>query len=144
MGFSKVAIIAAPTRDPRGAIQQSSGVPIVLAPALVAIFQCQQLLGKVSLFLCLRAQWLALQILCAGQLVANQVYVSSGSFWYHAVALARAVWRTRTIRHLRKKIEFEFFALMLGSSGNGLCLVLFWPGWWVLGLIWLAAWLRVD
>lgn len=46
-------------------------------------------------------------------------------------------WNSSQVRRLRKKLEFEFFVLILGC-GNSLCLAVFWPGWFVIGLLYLA------
>lgn len=59
-----------------------------------------------------------------------------GSLLYYSIHLSRqavwALWDGKHGRRLRKKIEFEVFTLILGG-GNNLCLVLFWPGWCILG-----------
>lgn len=49
-----------------------------------------------------------------------------------AAAVANA-WDSKQGRRLRKKVEFEFFVLILGC-GNSFLLVCLWPGWIVLGL----------
>lgn len=48
-----------------------------------------------------------------------------------------SVWNSTHVRRLRKKLEFEFFVLILGC-GNSLCLAVFWPGWFIIGLLYLA------
>lgn len=48
-----------------------------------------------------------------------------------------SVWNSSQGRRLRKKLEFEFFVLILGC-GNSLCLAVFWPGWFIIGLLYLA------
>lgn len=47
--------------------------------------------------------------------------------------LAWSAWNSNASRRLRKKLEFEFFVLILGC-GNGFCLLVFWPGWILIGL----------
>lgn len=47
--------------------------------------------------------------------------------------LASAAWDSKQGRRLRKKVEFEFFVLILGC-GNGFALVILWPGWLLVGL----------
>ncbi|PSS05186.1 hypothetical protein BD289DRAFT_419690 [Coniella lustricola] len=57
-----------------------------------------------------------------------------------ATAFARLVWSawdSKTSRRLRKKLEFEFFVLILGC-GNGFALIIFWPGWIFVGLLYLT------
>jgi hypothetical protein len=41
-----------------------------------------------------------------------------------------ALWNSKPIRRLRRKLEFEFFVLVLGF-GNAACLYLFYPGFWL-------------
>ncbi|KAI2472499.1 hypothetical protein F4781DRAFT_363898 [Annulohypoxylon bovei var. microspora] len=144
MELSKVAIIAAPTKEPRAVIQQSFGIAEVFAPTLVAILQYQQLFGIAFLSLYNRAHWLTWQIYRVCEIITSQAYVASRYFQYHVAIIVRAIWKAKTVQSLRKKIVFEFFALFLGSGGNSLCLLLFWPGWWVVGLIGLTARLCVG
>lgn len=47
--------------------------------------------------------------------------------------IAWGAWNSKQCRRLRKKLEFEFFVLILGS-GNGIILMMFWPGWILVGL----------
>lgn len=48
--------------------------------------------------------------------------------------LAWGAWNSKQSRRLRKKLEFEFFVLILGC-GNGFILMIFWPGWILVGLV---------
>ncbi|CAN8102025.1 unnamed protein product [Discula destructiva] len=50
--------------------------------------------------------------------------------------IARGAWNSKQSRRLRKKLEFEFFVLILGT-GNGIILLVFWPGWILIGLVYL-------
>jgi len=51
--------------------------------------------------------------------------------------LAWGAWNSKQSRRLRKKVEFEFFVLILGS-GNGVILMMFWPGWILVALVYLV------
>lgn len=51
--------------------------------------------------------------------------------------IAWSAWNSSHVNRLRKKLEFEFFVLILGC-GNSLCLAVFWPGWFIIGLLYLA------
>lgn len=51
--------------------------------------------------------------------------------------IAWSAWNSSQVKRLRKKLEFEFFVLILGC-GNSLCLAVFWPGWFIVGLIYLV------
>ncbi|KAI6087727.1 hypothetical protein F4821DRAFT_103462 [Hypoxylon rubiginosum] len=135
MGLSKVALIAAPTKEPRPVVHASSGIAAILAPTLVAVLQFHQLFGAASLFLGIRVSWLAWQIFCAGRIFTYQLSLALEL----SVRAGKAIWNTKTVRRLRKKFVFELYTLLLGSGGNNLFLVLFWPGWWVLGFVVLVA-----
>lgn len=52
-------------------------------------------------------------------------------------AIAWSAWDSKQGRQLRKKVEFEFFVLILGY-GNGFALIIFWPGWVLVGLAYLV------
>ncbi|KAI1765424.1 hypothetical protein GGR53DRAFT_265648 [Hypoxylon sp. FL1150] len=135
MGLSKVAIIAAPTKKPQAVVNASHGMAAALAPTLVTILQFHQLFAAASFSFGIQASWLAWQILCTGRIFACQLRLAFGL----SVGVGKAIWKTRTVRRLRKKIVFEVVTLLLGSGGNNLFLVLFWPGWWVLGFVLLVA-----
>lgn len=51
--------------------------------------------------------------------------------------VASSAWGSKPCRRLRKKLEFEFFVLILGC-GNGFFLFFFWPGWLLVALAGLA------
>ncbi|KAI5861546.1 hypothetical protein GGS23DRAFT_138470 [Durotheca rogersii] len=137
MGPPKMAIIAPPTREFRAAAAATTTA--LLGPTLAAALRCQRLLGVASLFLCAQVCWLAWQ----AALTSWSVAVHACAAAVRAAVLAKAVWRSKPVMALRRKVVFEFVALLLGS-GNALFLVLFWPGWWVLGLIALATRLSVG
>ncbi|KAF3767239.1 hypothetical protein M406DRAFT_20117, partial [Cryphonectria parasitica EP155] len=62
-------------------------------------------------------------------LVTRTIAMASVTALYKA---AGSVWESKAARRLRKKLEFEFFVLILGC-GNGFCLMIFWPGWMLVG-----------
>ncbi|KIH92665.1 hypothetical protein SPBR_03267 [Sporothrix brasiliensis 5110] len=47
------------------------------------------------------------------------------AFWWH-------LWACKPATRLRKKLYFEVALLFMGPSGNGVLLVVLWPGWLVL------------
>ncbi|KAI2640911.1 hypothetical protein GGS26DRAFT_185035 [Hypomontagnella submonticulosa] len=144
MGLSKMGIIAAPTKEPRAVVKQSSDWVAIFVPALAVILQCQQVLGAVSLSLYTRACWFSWQAFLASRTVARQVYIATVFLLTHSAFLGAALWQTKSAQRFQRKLEFEFFTLMLSSTGNSLCLLIFWPGWWVLGLGLLAVRLCVG
>ncbi|KAI1748414.1 hypothetical protein F4782DRAFT_534388 [Xylaria castorea] len=96
-----------------------------------------------SLFL--QASLFASGLLYLGRSASVQTLQAAGSIVYHCIRLSKqAAWRLWDCtqgRQLRKKVEFEFFTLILGG-GNNLCLVLFWPGWAIVAVVTLvlSAW----
>lgn len=67
-------------------------------------------------------------------LIAKDLATMSASFLGD---IAWSAWNSSQGRRLRKKLEFEFFVLILGC-GNSLCLAVFWPGWFIIGLLYLT------
>ena len=123
--------------NPSGILLTTNIIP-TLAPTLRFALECQRFLNTASLFVIIRTYFIASRILNATQDIAVRslvtvTYVLSGTaaFWW---ALCWAAWNSQPTRRLRKKIVFEFFTLILGC-GNNLCLIVFWPGWWILGFI---------
>ncbi|KAF4981265.1 hypothetical protein FZEAL_2891 [Fusarium zealandicum] len=116
----------------------------LLSPALEIAFRFQSLLSSVSVFLCLRAWFLAsvtfTVVAYTSKIVAFKAYVATKFSAFHSFNMSnRAVvgaWNSKGIQRLRKKIWYEFAVFVLGS-GNTVFLMLFWPGWWVLaGACW--------
>ncbi|KAI8956546.1 hypothetical protein F5Y11DRAFT_361634 [Daldinia sp. FL1419] len=142
MGLSKVAIIAAPTKESRATTNLNARIIAIFMPTLSIILQCQRITAITSTSLRVKASWLAWQLPLALRVFVDRLNLASRLIGYRVAILGRATWETKPIQRLRKKIMFEFFALLLGSCGNSLCLLLFWPGWWLLGLIWfIVRWL---
>ncbi|OTB01061.1 hypothetical protein M426DRAFT_223280 [Hypoxylon sp. CI-4A] len=135
MDISKVAIIAAPTREPCATIKPGSNIARIFTPTLLILFQCQQLLREALRVSYIHAYWSARIVFQASQIIAGLVCIILGSVQYGVGALGWTIWQTRSAKRWRKKIAFEFVALMLGSGGNAVCLILFWPGWWILAML---------
>lgn len=80
-------------------------------------------------------------LMFGGSVAALQTYlIAKGLTIRSAIVLgeiAWSAWNSSHGRRLRKKLEFEFFVLILGC-GNSLCLAVFWPGWIIIGLLYLA------
>ncbi|KAI1799668.1 hypothetical protein F4811DRAFT_77751 [Daldinia bambusicola] len=137
MGLFRVAIIVAPTQGPQP-VNSSSNIIAIFSSTLIVVFRCLRVLYAMSLSLHNRASWFAWQLSCVCRILGGQAYSASKLLQLQAAILGRTVWKAKSMRRLRKKVASEFFALMLGSYGNSLCLLLFWPGWWFLGLIWVT------
>lgn len=121
----------------------SANILTILSPALTHSLYLaailQRLLSTTTLFLFLRAYLSSLFILrqtfYATQLLLIQSYHASALLargTYPIVKMGgRRGWKAT--EKFRKKLFFEFTAFVLGSGGNQLLLLVFWPGWVVLG-----------
>ncbi|KAI1172650.1 hypothetical protein F4777DRAFT_494334 [Nemania sp. FL0916] len=108
--------------------------------------QYERLFSTALLSLLLQTSFLASGLLPMVQYAAVRAFQATGALVYHSTLLSRHVmrllWNNTHAKRLRKKIEFEFFTLILGAGGNNLFLVIFWPGWGVLalGAMMLSSW----
>lgn len=80
-------------------------------------------------------------LLFGGSVAALQIYLIAKDLAARTASVlgdvAWTAWNSGQGRRLRKKLEFEFFVLILGC-GNSLCLAVFWPGWFIVGLLYLT------
>ncbi|KAH7171396.1 hypothetical protein EDB81DRAFT_638026 [Dactylonectria macrodidyma] len=121
-------------------VSPHSDVIRLLGPALEIALRFQRLLSSVTLFLCVRAWFLAsltlVNILYASRIAAVQAFVATKFGAFHCYTMstraANGVWNCQTVQKLRKKLFYEFAVFILGG-GNCIFVVVFWPGWWVIG-----------
>ncbi|KXJ89184.1 hypothetical protein Micbo1qcDRAFT_206752 [Microdochium bolleyi] len=140
-----MAIIAGPTKEP--VVLAPTDLVSVLAPAVRAASQCQQMLGAWYLQIFLRAFALLRHALWFTHAFTIRSLVLSKSALLNTAAVATRVgwlaWDCKTMRRFKKKLEFELFTIML-STGNQVCVLVFWPGWWLIVLAMLTSWLLVG
>lgn len=137
-----MSILAAPTTNPAAvALPQSSDLISNLGPLLNLALQFHQTLSSATLVFFIRtyltARLVGTALFLTSRLAALQALIISRALTISTTSVARwiawTIWNCKKCRRLRKKLEFEFFALVLGPGGNALFLVLFWPGWIFLG-----------
>ncbi|KAH8891793.1 hypothetical protein GQ53DRAFT_781547 [Thozetella sp. PMI_491] len=143
-----MAILAASTSEPSVALRQRSDLLSIFGPLVRVAPRFQQAVSS-AVYLAIVRSYLVASILTASLLVASKFTITNtlrlASFLAaHSLALAKfvswKVWDSKSCRRLRKKVQFEFFVLILGPGGNALILMLFWPGWIVaIAAIW-ALW----
>lgn len=118
-----------------------------LTHSLYLAYILQRLLSTTTVFVLFRASLLSGLLLrqsfyaCemllarsrfAAGLVARQLLLSARQ----SLAVA---WRASVC--LREKLFFEFMVFVLGTGGNNIILLVFWPGWIVVGLgVWGVMW----
>ncbi|KAK4227417.1 hypothetical protein QBC38DRAFT_337742, partial [Podospora fimiseda] len=64
-----------------------------------------------------------------GTTVAWRTLTTSKLVASTALQLLWIAWDSKRSRRLRKRLEFEFFVLLLGPLGNMMFLMAFWAGW---------------
>jgi hypothetical protein len=135
-----MALLAASTTNPTATLQQSTKDIVLRRSTLEFAYRLQQAVGSVSLHFFLRtylaASYLALSILLATRVIALQSYLASRFLAFKAALLLSAAnskfCASPKIKRLRKKVETEFFIMLLGPL-NTVFLLAFWPGWLVVG-----------
>ncbi|KAI1157376.1 hypothetical protein F5B18DRAFT_645289 [Nemania serpens] len=137
------AILNAPKKNPAIVSRRRSRVVVALVPALRLAGHFERIFASALWVLLLQASLSTLGLLRLSQYVSIRILQVTGSMVYHATRLCKraawATWDSKHARRLRKKIEFEFFTLILGV-GNNLFLVILWPGWGILALVALIIW----
>lgn len=124
----------------------NSNILSILSPALTqslylaAVFQ--RLLSTTTLFVAIRAYFISL-ILLRQSFYASQILLLQ-SYWATILLSRRSLAAVKSVvkmswkatESIRRKLFFEFMVFILGG-GYGLCLILLWPGWLVIGGTWM-------
>lgn len=109
----------------------------LLQPTLDYALKFQRLLSAASLFIVLRTYFVAAFVASWTAFVSKTLAVFTfktlrtiirQSGW--AIA---TVYKTKTVRRMRKRLEFEMGMLILGPGMNTMIIMVFWPGWWFIG-----------
>jgi hypothetical protein len=137
--------LLAPSPNPSALLSSTSGATILelLSPALTyslyfaAVFQ--QLLSTTTLFLSMRTYVLSLLLLRQASYASHVLLIQS----YYASSLclkqlcpvvkAGVEQGWTAMEKFRNKLFFEFMVFVLGPGGNSVLLLVFWPGWFVVG-----------
>lgn len=141
--MDKMAILAAITTEPSISLHQRPDLLPNLWPSEVRPQQ-GNLLNGASFFVVLRTYFAASVAVKSmarlGTFVALPRFLVTRFLAIQAASmtswLSWMIWNTAYTQRLRKRVEYEFFTLVLGSGGNALCLMVFWPGWIFLALTW--------
>jgi hypothetical protein len=142
------AIITASKVEPVVPFHPHSDLIAILGPTVRYAGYLQAVISSLSVFLGLQAYALAsvtfAAALYASKVIAFQAYLATkfGAFYaYLASAKAASeVYRSKTLKMLRRKLFFEFAVFILGGGGNAMILMVFWPGWLVIGGATYAMW----
>ncbi|TPX07995.1 uncharacterized protein E0L32_010326 [Thyridium curvatum] len=118
--------IALPSRSfARLDLKQQLGIDDLLVAEIAqslasAIFRTYLYLSPICAILAVQSAWiLRLFAMATLNLVSQSV---------------NTLWNSNAVKQLRRKVVFEFIATILGPGGNMFLLLLFWPGWILLGV----------
>lgn len=143
-----MALLAASRTSPTVSLTQRSDVISALYPIVNSALQVQQIVGSVAFHLFVRTYFAATIIatasVWASKSIAWRTFLASRILAVTALSMSKrlawALWDCQKSRQLRKRLEFELFVLLLGPGGNALFLMLFWPGWLMLGFLGWGVW----
>ncbi|KAH7163476.1 hypothetical protein B0J13DRAFT_616070 [Dactylonectria estremocensis] len=142
--MDKASLLTASRVELGVSVSPRSDVIRLLGPALEIAVRFQKALSSVTLFLCIKAWFLAsltfVNILYATRIAAVKAFVATKFGAFHGYTMsttaANGVWNCQTVQKLRKKLFYEFAVFILGG-GNWVFVLVFWPGWWVIaGAFW--------
>lgn len=138
-------LVSIPTSSTLLATTSSRNILNILSPALThslylaTVFQ--RLLSTTTVFLVFRAYYFSILLLrqsfYATQLLLLQSYYASSLLSKQLFSTTKQAMKAgwKAAKPLREKLFFEFMVFVLGG-GNGLLLVVFWPGWIVVAGAW--------
>jgi hypothetical protein len=145
--MDKVSLLTASKVEPGSSINPRTTVIRRLGPALAFALRFQYIIGSFSWFLYIQTYFFTsrafVNAVYASRFLAIRAYLATKFGAFHGVNMsAKALsdlWDAKTTRAVRKKLFYEFAVFILGT-GNPFILLLFWPGWLVLGGASLALW----
>lgn len=142
--MDKVTLLTASRVEPK--VFGHALAPLVahLSPIFQSAVQLQTILGVISLQLllnaCLAASVSLAATLSVGRVCAVQAWLAARNGAWVSGKVLRWTWTSRAVVKFREQ-TFRNLATFILGSGNGLILMVFWPGWWVLGGTTWAIWI---
>jgi hypothetical protein len=141
--MDKVSILTASRVEPQILPYSTEVIITSLSPILQSALDLQRILSSISLHILLQAYTAACFTLTTAVwssrivavhtffVVKGGVWVSQHAFWW--------TWTSKGVVAAREH-TFKNFATWVLGSGNGIILVLFWPGWWCIAGTSCAIW----
>lgn len=145
--MDKVSLLTASRVEPAVSLSPHSALISRLAPAITFAARFHYLLSWLSSFLYIQTYFItrlaAVNAFYASRFLLVQAFIATKfGAWVSLNMSAKAiadVWEARSTQMLRRKFFYEFAVFVLGS-GNAMILLLFWPGWIVVGGAGVALW----
>ncbi|PNY26799.1 Uncharacterized protein TCAP_03278 [Tolypocladium capitatum] len=145
--MDKISLLTASQVGPGVSLNPHSTIIGRLGLTLAFAAHFQRLLGSFSDVVCPQAFFVAKLALAyalyASRLLAVSAFIATKLGAFHGLSTSsKAVshlWDSRTVRLVRTRLFFEFIVFILGG-GNSIILLLFWPGWPLVGGAFWALW----
>lgn len=145
--MDKVSLLTASRLEPTVGIRPHSTVIVRLGRAFAIPLQLHHRFKHISLFICLQTYLTSHALFIATSYACKHLlfyaFVTAAFLLKHGFAMsAKAVcdiWDSRSVQKVRARLFYEFAVFILGC-GNAMFLVLFWPGWLLVGGAWFALW----
>lgn len=142
--MDKVSFLTASRVEPSVLPYSTELLFTTLTPLVHSLLHIQRLLSGLSIYLLTQAYTAACITLSTALwssrfLLINAFFAAQAAFWISR----QAIWRTWTSKKVvaLRDATFNSFATWILGSGNGLILMLFWPGWWCLAGTTCAIWI---
>ncbi|KAJ2891531.1 hypothetical protein MKZ38_000233 [Zalerion maritima] len=142
--MSKVTLLAAPTTEPSMDIHRhQSEFGNVVRPTLQFTQRSQKNVTSIALSVLLYLSYVLNSTLFVVLLLARYSLQVAKLGIVNAAFLSRWVWskmrQTQRAKRAVRKFEMELTSIFFGPVGNGVALLLLWPGWIIVFFFW-ALW----
>ncbi|KAH6612950.1 hypothetical protein B0J18DRAFT_71336 [Chaetomium sp. MPI-SDFR-AT-0129] len=143
-----MALLAASRTTPTVSLTPPPDIISALHPLVTSAVYFQHFLSSLAFHLFVRTYFAASVVatltLWMSKTIAWRTLLVSKFLAIRSLLLARrttwSVWDCKRARRFRKRLEFELYILLVGG-GNTVLLVVFWPGWIMLGVLGCGVWL---
>ncbi|QYT01518.1 hypothetical protein H0G86_008554 [Trichoderma simmonsii] len=141
--MDKVTLLTASRLEPTVAIRPHSTVVARLGRTLAIPLQLHHRFKHISSFICLQSYFISSILLISTRHAFFYAFLASAFLLKHAFTMStKAIvdaWDSKSIQKIRARIFYEFAVFILGC-GNAIFLILFWPGWLLIGGALFALW----
>lgn len=145
--MDKVTLLTASRLEPTVALRPHSTLIVGLGKAFALSLQLHHRFLNISLFICLQSYFISHALLAGTSYACKRLlfyaFIASVFILKHGFAMSTKaisdIWDSRSVQKVRARIFYEFAVFILGC-GNAMFLLIFWPGWLLLGGACFAAW----
>ncbi|KAL7795123.1 hypothetical protein V8C37DRAFT_408813 [Trichoderma ceciliae] len=145
--MDRLTLLTASRLEPTVTFRPHSTVIVRLGRAFALLLQLHHRFQHISLFICTQSYFVSCALLIGTLYVCKHLlfyaFAASAFIFKHGFAMSTKtifhVWDSRRVQRVRARLFYEFAVFILGC-GNAMFIVLFWPGWLLLGGACFALW----